>query len=171
MARLKANQKKGSLLDTSQSSSHYYYVNIEKPSYCSMKISDYFTYLKKRERALSSISAKRLEEGVDPLNPVSADDTFGRSSYYSSSSNTDTDDSAERKMECDRDTIVQDEWLEVAQLDRSSMKVNVVDTCLYLTDYDLVENMPLHYQDLLANFALPGVFPGGSLCMMNAVSN
>jgi len=48
--------------------------------------------------------------------------------------------------------------------------VNVFDNCLYLTDYDLVENMPLHHQDLVSNFGLPGVLPGGSLCMMNPVS-
>jgi hypothetical protein len=51
-----------------------------------------------------------------------------------------------------------------------SEMVDVVGTSLYLTDYELDENMPVHYYDLLFNFALPQALPGGSFCMMNAVS-
>jgi hypothetical protein len=49
-------------------------------------------------------------------------------------------------------------------------KVDVVGTSLYLTDYELEENMPVHRQDLFSQFALPQALPGGTFCMMNAVS-
>ena len=41
---------------------------------------------------------------------------------------------------------------------------------LYLRDLDVPQYLPIHHQDLVRNFGLPDVLPGGSFCMMNAVS-
>jgi len=186
--QINQKQKKRSLLATRDGSMDYFYIDIEKSDYVSMKLSDYFIYLSKREKTLSAIGSKRLEEMLDPLNPISKDDTFGRNPYYNRPSDIDTHVDTEENVESvlneeklhpvankdkngeDHYINVEGEWHEVTQSDLSTKKINVVDTCLYLTDYDLVENMPQHHQDLVSNFALPGVFPGASFCMMNAVS-
>jgi hypothetical protein len=41
---------------------------------------------------------------------------------------------------------------------------------LYLRDLDVPQYLPIHHQDLVRNFGLPDVLPGGSFCMMKAVS-
>jgi len=41
---------------------------------------------------------------------------------------------------------------------------------LYLRDLDIPQYLPVHHHDLLRNFGLPDLLPGGSFCMMNAVS-
>ena len=48
--------------------------------------------------------------------------------------------------------------------------VNVDREALYMIDVDLVKLLPEAYADFQRNFKLPGILPGGSHCMMNAVS-
>ena len=40
----------------------------------------------------------------------------------------------------------------------------------YMIDVDMVKLLPQAFDDLRNNFKLPGILPGGSHCMMNAVS-
>jgi hypothetical protein len=56
------------------------------------------------------------------------------------------------------------------QSSNSSSSREVIDRCVYLTDFDIPQYLPTHHQDLVRNFPLPGVLPGGSFCMMSAVS-
>ena len=40
----------------------------------------------------------------------------------------------------------------------------------YMVDVDVVKLLPDAFDDLQQNFKLPGILPGGSHCMMSAVS-
>ena len=48
--------------------------------------------------------------------------------------------------------------------------VNVDNESLYMIDVDLVKLLPQAFEDFQNSFKLPGILPGGSHCMMNAVS-
>jgi hypothetical protein len=48
--------------------------------------------------------------------------------------------------------------------------IDVIDSVLYMIDYDMVKYLPALYADFVAGFKLPGTLPGGSHCMMNSVS-
>eukprot|EP00571_Detonula_confervacea_P000867 CAMPEP_0172328380 /NCGR_PEP_ID=MMETSP1058-20130122/60322_1 /TAXON_ID=83371 /ORGANISM="Detonula confervacea, Strain CCMP 353" /LENGTH=2122 /DNA_ID=CAMNT_0013045493 /DNA_START=119 /DNA_END=6484 /DNA_ORIENTATION=+ len=48
--------------------------------------------------------------------------------------------------------------------------VNVDNEALYMIDVDMVKLLPQAFEDLQRNFKLPGILPGGSHCMMNAVN-
>jgi hypothetical protein len=176
-------QKKTSILDTSERPRDYFYAYTENPNYCSMFLSEYFTYLRKREKALSAITSKRLAAGEDPWNPLSSEDIRPSDHKDSNDKRSGLSEVSPKGYEprgkfpsledarncCDQENF--DEWYEFTEYEGSSEKVNLVDTCIYLTDFNLIQNMPIHYGDLISNFALPEVFPGGSYCMMNAVSN
>jgi len=48
--------------------------------------------------------------------------------------------------------------------------VNVDKEALYMLDLDVVKLLPQLFEDVKQNFKLPGILPGGSHCMMNAVN-
>ena len=50
-------------------------------------------------------------------------------------------------------------------------EVDVLDTVLYLIDFDLMKLLPSLYDDMRGAFLLPGILPGGGHCMMNQVSD
>lgn len=41
----------------------------------------------------------------------------------------------------------------------------------YMIDVDMVKLLPQAFEDFQQSFKLPGTLPGGSHCMMNAVSS
>ena len=53
---------------------------------------------------------------------------------------------------------------------QSDVTINVEDTGLYMLDFDIVKLLPECYNDLLQTFKMTSLLPGGSHCMMNAVS-
>ena len=55
--------------------------------------------------------------------------------------------------------------------DRVEREVGVLDTVLYLIDFDLMKPLPSLYDDMRGAFLLPGILPGGGHCMMNQVSD
>jgi hypothetical protein len=48
--------------------------------------------------------------------------------------------------------------------------IDVVDSVLYMIDFDMVKLIPTLNEDFVSSFKLPGVLPGGSHCMMNCVN-
>jgi len=48
--------------------------------------------------------------------------------------------------------------------------VNVDKESLYMLDVDMVKLLPQLFEDVKHNFKLPGILPGGTHCMMNAVN-
>jgi len=86
----------------------------------------------------------REKMGLDPIHPSDEHDTRGRS--------------------------ITDEEFEFTSYDGSVNTINVIDTALYLIDYDIMQNMPAMYNDFIQNFKLPDILPGGDACMMNSVS-
>jgi len=42
--------------------------------------------------------------------------------------------------------------------------------CQYMLDLDMVKMLPRAYDDFIRCFKLPSILPGGSNCLMNAVS-
>jgi len=48
--------------------------------------------------------------------------------------------------------------------------IDVVETVLYMLDFDIIKLFPQLNEDFKSCFKLPGCLPGGSHCMMNAVS-
>ncbi|KAL7537548.1 hypothetical protein ACHAXR_007900, partial [Thalassiosira sp. AJA248-18] len=54
--------------------------------------------------------------------------------------------------------------------DGTEKSVNVDKEALYMIDVDMVKLLPQAFEDLQRNFKLPGILPGGSHCMMNAVN-
>ena len=49
-------------------------------------------------------------------------------------------------------------------------KIDVIESALYMLDYDMVKLLPTLYEDFVASFKLRGVLPGGSHCMMNCLT-
>ena len=49
-------------------------------------------------------------------------------------------------------------------------EINVTQVVLYMIDFDLVKLLPMLYEDLQKNLKCGGCLPGGTHCMMNAVS-
>ncbi|KAL9189365.1 hypothetical protein ACHAXT_009040 [Thalassiosira profunda] len=52
----------------------------------------------------------------------------------------------------------------------NKQSVNVDEVCLYMLDVDVPKLLPRALEDLQRNFHLPGILPGGSHCMMNAIN-
>jgi hypothetical protein len=48
--------------------------------------------------------------------------------------------------------------------------IDVSKVVLYMVDVDMIKLLPQTYEDFRRNFKLPGILPGGSHCMMNAVN-
>jgi len=48
--------------------------------------------------------------------------------------------------------------------------VNVDNEAIYMLDVDMVKILPQLFEDFQHNFKLPGILPGGSHCMLNAVN-
>ena len=101
----------------------------EKEGWYSMKVSDYFDYLEKRQ----SVKSSALNGAEVEQRDTSKDFTF-------------IDSGGQTKT------------------------VNVDNESLYMIDVDLVKLLPHAFQDFQNSFKLPGILPGGSHCMMNAVS-
>lgn len=53
--------------------------------------------------------------------------------------------------------------------DCNDMKLHLLIDIVYMIDYDIVRMLPELYNDLDANLKIPECFPGGKMCMMNAV--
>ncbi|KAL9178436.1 hypothetical protein ACHAXT_003766 [Thalassiosira profunda] len=49
--------------------------------------------------------------------------------------------------------------------------VNVDEEAIYMCDVDMPKLLPRSFADFERNFKLPGILPGGSHCMMNAVNS
>ena len=101
----------------------------EKEGWYSMKVSDYFDYLEKRQ----SVKSSALNGAEVEQRDTSKDFTF-------------IDSGGQKKT------------------------VNVDNESLYMIDVDLVKLLPQAFEDFQNSFKLPGILPGGSHCMMNAVS-
>jgi len=54
--------------------------------------------------------------------------------------------------------------------DGAEREMNVLETVLYLIDFDLMKLLPSLYEDMRDGFLLPGILPGGAHCMMNQVA-
>ena len=54
-------------------------------------------------------------------------------------------------------------------IDGVEREMNVLETVLYLIDFDLMKLLPSLYEDMRDGFLLPGILPGGAHCMMNQV--
>ena len=52
----------------------------------------------------------------------------------------------------------------------NSQIINVVDTVLYLIDFDVSKMLPRLSENFKESFRFPGFLPGGKHCMMNSVS-
>jgi len=139
-----------------------YVVHQEMDVNLSVKVSDYIRYLDRRRKALATISHRRMNAGLDPVNPNGVDDEVGHESPKIT--NSDVEGTA---MESD----VSEEEMEIIGHDGTVRQINVVNDVLYLIDYDMVKLLPALSENFLNTFLLPGCTPGGSHCMMNAVNS
>lgn len=106
-----------------------------------MKMSDYGRYLEMRHTALAKV-------GGDHKTPVS---------------NVPNGDEKEAQTIC-RNFAFKDDSGEEQSID-------VIDVVLYMIDLDLVKLLPELNENFAARFKFPGLLPGGTHCMMNAVCN
>lgn len=69
----------------------------------------------------------------------------------------------------DSDDSVIDPMFHFTPFDGSEKAIHVVDSVLYLIDFDLMKLLPVLYENMVKSFRLPGLLPGGIHCMMNLV--
>jgi len=74
---------------------------------------------------------------------------------------------ADMGMNTDVDVI--DPMFHFTPFDGSEKAIHVVNSVLYLIDFDLMKLLPALYENMTKSFRLPGLLPGGIHCMMNLV--
>ena len=120
-------------------------VSKEKDGMLSMKFSDYFRYLDRRQAA----------NVQDENAPPGETNTF---TFVDANDETKT-------VKVDEDALVS-----ATRLDRVSYHALTSIYHQYLLDVDMVKLLPQLFDDLKNNFMLPSILPGGSHCMMNALN-
>lgn len=100
----------------------------ENNGWYSMKFSDYYQYLERRESVMSHGSNGSNSKDI-PGREFTFIDSYGK-----------------------------------------EIIVNVENEAIYMLDVDATKLLPHAWEDVQMNFKLPGILPGGSHCMMNAVN-